>query len=314
MGFLDRLETEDNPKVLSARRMAEATGFLLYNRYSDALFCVVKAIEADPDNAPAWHEKGRILAQLGKTEESLACYDKAIALRPETAVYYHNKGDTLAIFGEYEEADRYFLKAVSFEPENVVFLTSHARMLAKAEKYAEADLVLKTVCELEPRGPEHWFNRAALLADAGKSGDAFACYKAVIAIAPGHAVSYYNCGNILREQENYEDAVYYYEKALKYDRTMTGAMNNKGLALSCLGRHTEAYDCFRRVLIALPEAPDIWYNQGYELLMLGYPDDAVKAFDTALSYCTDQDTDLSARCREMKERAETCGTQEAGRW
>ena len=64
---------------------------------------------------------------------------------------------------------------------------------------------------------------------------------------------------------------------------MTGAMNNKGLALSCLGKHLEAHDCFRRVLIALPTAPDIWYNKGYELLQLGEINDAVEAFNTALS-------------------------------
>ena len=84
---------------------------------------------------------------------------------------------------------------------------------------------------------------------------------------------------------------------------MTGAMNNKGLALSCLGKHLEAHDCFRRVLIALPTAPDIWYNKGYELLQLGEINDAVEAFNTALSYCSNDDTELKVRINVEKEKA-----------
>ena len=53
------------------------------------------------------------------------------------------------------------------------------------------------------------------------------------------AISYFNCGNALRELVKYEEVVARYDQSLKYDRTMTGTMNNKGLALGCLSRHLE---------------------------------------------------------------------------
>ena len=300
MGLFDRIRKSDTPQSISARWQAEAASYLQYNRYNDALYCYDQAVSADPESAPAWHGKGQLLAKFGKKEESLACYDHAISLRPDSAVYYHNKGDALSAFGDMDAAVPCFQKALSYEPDNVIFLTSYARILAHFGRFREADGVMVHVCELEPRAPEHWFYRATMLFDAEKLDDAFACYRAVLEIAPGHAPSYFNCGNICREQEKYAEAVSYYDRALKYDRTMTGAMNNKGLALSCLGKHREAFDCFRRVLIALPDAPDIWYNKGYELLQLGYPDDAVAAFDTALQNCTDTQTELAERCRAAK--------------
>ncbi|MDU9376602.1 Beta-barrel assembly-enhancing protease [Methanocorpusculaceae archaeon Sp1] len=309
MGLFDRIKkTESNKDTQaadSARYYSDAISYLRYDRYNDALWCLDKAITADPNNAPAWNDKGRILASRGKRDEAVLCYDKAIELRPTTAVYYHNKGDTLASFGENEAADICFTEALKHEPDNVVYLTSHARMLSAAKNYKEADAVMVCVCELEPRAPEHWFNRATMLYEAGKLEDAIACYSAVIEIAPGHAVSYFNCGNAYRELGDYEKAVYYYDRALKYDRTMTGAMNNKGLSLSCLEKHLEAYDCFRRVLIALPNAPDIWYNKGYELLMLGEKSDAVEAFNTALSHCTEKDAELITRIQTEKRKAES---------
>ncbi|HJJ92913.1 MAG TPA: tetratricopeptide repeat protein, partial [Methanocorpusculum sp.] len=73
------------------------------------------------------------------------------------------------------------------------------------------------------------------------------------------------------------------------------AMNNKGLALSCLGKHREAYDCFCHALITLPQSPDLWYNKGYELLQLAEFSDAVAAFHTALSLCSPTDIELKRR-------------------
>ncbi|HJK75161.1 MAG TPA: tetratricopeptide repeat protein, partial [Methanocorpusculum sp.] len=95
MGFFDRIKktgTAEDAEVISARKYSEALSYLQYNRYSDALWCLDEALAADPSNAPAWNDKGRILSQQGKREEAIACYDKAIELRPKTAVYYHNKG------------------------------------------------------------------------------------------------------------------------------------------------------------------------------------------------------------------------------
>ena len=78
-------------------------------------------------------------------------------------------------------------------------------------------------------------------------------------------------------------------------------MNNKGLALSCLGRHKEAYDCFRRVLIAQPNNADALFNKGYELSKLERFEEAVSAFDSCLSVANDKD--LIDRARTEKASA-----------
>ncbi|MDE2518923.1 MAG: tetratricopeptide repeat protein, partial [Methanocorpusculum sp.] len=103
MGLFDRIKktgTNEDAGAAAARKYSEALSYLQYNRYSDALWCLDEALAADPSNAPAWNDKGRILSMQGKRTEAITCDDKAIELRPKTAVYYHNKGDALATFGD----------------------------------------------------------------------------------------------------------------------------------------------------------------------------------------------------------------------
>ena len=56
-------------------------------------------------------------------------------------------------------------------------------------------------------------------------------------------------------------------------------------------------------MFALPTAPDIWYNNGYELLQLREITDPLEAFNTSLSYCSTDDTELKVRINIEKEKA-----------
>ena len=104
MGFFDRFKKEKKEEksapssVDSAMWFSNATSHLRHGQYDAALHCFDKAIESDPENPVAWHEKGRVLAMIKSEEKSLAAYDKAISLRPDVGVYYHNKGDALVSY------------------------------------------------------------------------------------------------------------------------------------------------------------------------------------------------------------------------
>jgi len=59
-----------------------AQGYSLGNlgKYEEAIVCCDKAIEIDPDNVAAYHNKGIDLDSLGKYEEAIVCCDKAIEI------------------------------------------------------------------------------------------------------------------------------------------------------------------------------------------------------------------------------------------
>ena len=57
---------------------------------------------------------------------------------------------------------------------------------------------------------------------------------------PNHAESCVNLGNVFQDLEQYEQALGYYERALKIRPDYADAFNNRGLALKELGRYDEA--------------------------------------------------------------------------
>ena len=70
MGFFDRFKGKEKKEsalpssVDSAMWFSNANAHLRRHQYDAALHCFDKAIEADPENPAAWHEKGRVLAML----------------------------------------------------------------------------------------------------------------------------------------------------------------------------------------------------------------------------------------------------------
>jgi len=49
----------------------------------DALECIEKSLEINPDNFIVWTSKGEILEGQSRYEESLLCYEKALLLNPD---------------------------------------------------------------------------------------------------------------------------------------------------------------------------------------------------------------------------------------
>ena len=62
--------------------------------------------------AKAWYNKGNILRELDKHEESIECYDKAIELDPKYDNAWNNKGIAFHKLGKNEEALKCYDKAI----------------------------------------------------------------------------------------------------------------------------------------------------------------------------------------------------------
>ena len=58
-----------------------------------------KAIELDPKNADAYHNRGNVYAKELRYQEAILDYSKAIELEPTIAKYYSRRGETNMLLG-----------------------------------------------------------------------------------------------------------------------------------------------------------------------------------------------------------------------
>ena len=70
-----------------------------------------KALELNPNHAPAWGLRGAALMDLGKYEEAARCFDKVLEIRSDAEAWY-NKGLCFYYLETYKEAIECFNKTL----------------------------------------------------------------------------------------------------------------------------------------------------------------------------------------------------------
>jgi len=91
--------------------------------------------------------------------------------------------------------------------------------------------------------------------------------------------TYFKLGNFEYNSGNFGKAVEYYNKALEINPKYDDAWNNKGAALSDLGRKEEAIRCYDKALEINPKSAVVWYNKGVTLANLGRKEEAKRCFE-----------------------------------
>ncbi len=89
-------------------------------------------------------------------------------------------------------------------------------------------------------------------------------------------------GNTFFDEENYEEAVACYDKAIKADRYNATAYGNRAAALNFLGRYQEALETVEKALEISPMDAMLFLNKGDILSSMGKNEEAIVEFDKAL--------------------------------
>ena len=90
-----------------------------------------------------------------------------------------------------------------------------------------------------------------------------------------------NHGLILESLKHYQEAIESFDQAIKLKSKFAEAHNNRGAALTSLGRDEEAQGSCRKAIAIKPDYVT-HYNAGMALRALGRYDEALKNFDRAL--------------------------------
>ena len=91
-----------------------------------------------------------------------------------------------------------------------------------------------------------------------------------------------NKGLALSELGKHQEAIECYDNSLEINPRDISAWNNKGIALKHLGKHQEAMGCFDKALEINPRDDAASVNKGIALNKLGKYDDAIGCFDKVL--------------------------------
>ncbi|MGC1198021.1 MAG: tetratricopeptide repeat protein [Geitlerinemataceae cyanobacterium] len=94
-------------------------------------------------------------------------------------------------------------------------------------------------------------------------------------------------GRLLAVEEEYEEAIASYDKAVEFKPDLHEAWNNRGVALGNLGRNEEAIASFDKAVEFKPDLHQAWVNRGVALRNLGRYEEAIASWDKAVEFKPD---------------------------
>ncbi|UCB48645.1 MAG: tetratricopeptide repeat protein [Deltaproteobacteria bacterium] len=109
--------------VISQKIKAETAfhlfkGAVYHNRgqLSKAIAEYNKAIEINPEYAPAYNNRGFAYIGKGQYDQAISDFNKAIEINPEFAMAYNNRGYAYGVKGQYDQAISDSNKAIELNP------------------------------------------------------------------------------------------------------------------------------------------------------------------------------------------------------
>jgi len=197
------------------------------DKESEAIPALEDAFEQDPQNVQILRWLAILLGRSGSVARAHELLDRAIALDPDRGILFLDKGLMLSDAERNEEALGAYEQAVFCEPRLAPIIAVHkARVLMRIKQF---EAVRKALSPFLSTGQN----------------------------APG---AFYFYAISLAEEEKFEEAAEYFEKAVRANEYDLPAWGNLGIMLCELGQHKKAIEAFDRVLASDPAPPKLFLS------------------------------------------------------
>jgi tetratricopeptide (TPR) repeat protein len=256
-----------NWPLLSAARMRAitdtnlGTAFYEGGRLSDAEASYRRAIETQPDYAPAYNNLGVVQRAQGRLEEAIRTYRNGLAQMPDYPDLHYNLGNALMAQGQHAEAADHLKRALAGSPVSAASHNNLGMALAGQGRTEEALSEFRAAIAADPGSTLAHRNLGNALASIGRRGEALDSLTRATVLSPTDAAARYDLGSLLLEVERFEAAEVEFRAALAAAPESVEAMNNLGIALASQGRIADALAQFDRAVQLNPTFADARTNR-----------------------------------------------------
>jgi predicted Zn-dependent protease len=201
--LLSRLRGEPPEADLICEALAQ--GYLKTHRLPEALHCLDRWLEHQPDDVQALLWRGQVMERWNDLEEAVASYRRAVAVDPG-----HEKARRLLALAlvRSDRADEAVerlesLRRQGADPEVLLGLARGRRSLGEVD---EARRLLDEVLAAQPRNAEALSERGKLALQTGRAAEAQDWVEKALALAPYDREANYTYYLCLRQQGREQDA------------------------------------------------------------------------------------------------------------
>ena len=148
-----------------------------------------RSLEIDPRQPGAHNNLGNILAACGRADEALASYDAAIAVQPGYAQAYHNRGNVLADLRRTSEAISSYQQALALQPVDEAAHKALAASYEGAERLEDACQQYRWLVEHQPSSKYGYLRLGQVLRKLNRLDEARQIYRQWLGVEPNDALA-----------------------------------------------------------------------------------------------------------------------------
>jgi tetratricopeptide (TPR) repeat protein len=239
-------------------------------------------LQADPANAHAWFQLGRVLHSQGQHDAAAPCFEQALHYQRDWAEPYLELGKLLAARGQRAAALEQYRQALERRPLWIEALTQLGIALDELHRLDEALPLLEQAAAARPDAPQAHLNLGVALAEQHRPEPAVASLRRALKLQSGYAEAHYNLGAVLGTLQRRDEAIACYRDALRLRPDYGEAYNNLGLALVETRHSAEAVVYLQQAVRLRPQAPEGHNNLGLAYADLGRFPEAEGCYRDAL--------------------------------
>lgn len=278
-----------------------------------------EAIELNPENALAWHNRGWAYIEQKKYKQAITDFNKALELSPNWEMPYFGRGWTYNQMKEYKAAIKEYDKVIELNPKYAIAWNNRGAAKSWLNQMKEALDDYNKAIELNPRYAKAYENRGAALSALGdkeKSRQDFQRAEKIIRsnmgadkiidevlalnkrgefnaalellnqaaeLYPDNQFVFVNRGNLYKDAfRDYEAAIADYNKTIELNPKFSWSYHNRAIALGRLKRWDEAIADYGRAIELDQNYASAYNGRAWSYCQIGKFEEALVDADRAI--------------------------------
>jgi len=236
--------SQGSPEQIEDGYLYLAFEYETLDSFEDAIFCLKKVTDLNPNNEAALYELSFCYEASGKNNEAIEFFNSFLDKHPYSSSAWFNLG---VVFNRLE----HFEKAIE----------AYDYVIAIKENFAPA-----------------YFNKANSLANQGRYKEAIHCYEETFKLEKPEAITYCYIGECYEKLKNFDQALINYNRAIAIDPNLSDAWMGMGIVLDQQDKLTEGIHYLKKAVELSKENADYYYVIGDAYQKLGFFEEAESAY------------------------------------
>jgi tetratricopeptide (TPR) repeat protein len=228
------------------------------NDFSKATERVLEALKVDETSGLAWHVLAICQEKQNRFGPAIHAYEAALQLLPDHTDIAHDLGRLAQRLGYLDISEKLLLKFLAANPGHIEATNNLACVMRDQNRYGDAVELLRPLLQIESDSAVLWNTLGTVLNDEGRLDEALTFFEEALRLDPTFAKARYNRANVRRPLGDIPGAIADMEAALPgAENGYEVAMMNMARALMLMGqaRIPEGFEAYEvRLDPNLPDA------------------------------------------------------------